>query len=395
MKKCFVRLQKLGGGAPKSIIEYLKILVSLDYNIYVAAQKDEEAIYRSYSSLCKSVMIKTDLGTLFNERKMYNLYRSIKEEISIIEKEKPDLIIVQGEVNAFFYSYICKNMSIPLIIIIAGGDLNPNKYLISGWEYGKVICFSEENQDVIQQYYPKDSISVISNRINNNNQYNDIEAHYTNIGRINILLVSRIVDSKIPSIYNFLSAFTQSGLQDKATIKIAGSGEKAQEFLNILKKRFGSQLDIQILGHIDDLTELFRWAHIVVGKGRSVIEPIMLNRIGCVIGDDGLSCICTRRSIDNLYHYNFAGRNIYYSDNENSIVHVIKELLNGTYKLEEIKENARLVEELYSSQYLAPKLINIIQTFSIGDKQNNKVFILPKYIEFFILKIQHKVMKSV
>lgn len=389
--KCIACLQTFGGGAPKSIYEYLKILVDKHFSIKVYAQPAEESIFQRYKETFDDVVIRNDLSILFERRKFYAFYKTIVEDYKCIRKEKPDLIIVQGEVNAFFYSHICRQENIPLIIIIAGGDLRSQRYLIKGWEYGQVVCFSEENKDVIKQYYPQELIHVISNRIHIDKPFECIEQHYSSLSYINILLVSRIDEDKISSIVNFLKFLIRDRNANKIVIKIAGSGRKEKELKSIVENEYGQYLNIQLLGHVDILAEEFEWAHIVVGKGRSVIEPIMMNRIGCIIGDDGSSCICTERSFDNLYHYNFSGRNIQFTDGENNLSEVVEKLLDHTYDMMKIREIGHIVSKEYSSSFLTSRFFHVFNLAKRTDNKKKKVHLFIKYLYFVMYKCVIKV----
>lgn len=395
--KCIVRLYILSGGAPKSIYEYLKILKEKKYEINVITEFDEDAILYKYQSAFDNVIEWYDIGHLVDEHKYICALKETKREYQLIKEMNPSIIIVQGGINGYFYSYMCEKMGIPLIIIIAGGDIKSQLYLAKGWNYGQLICFSKENKEAIQPFCDDTSIHVITNRISQKKRFYDIEKHYIIEDGINILIVSRIDEDKIQSIFSFLARI-EKAKTTKAfiNIRIAGKGGKEKELCERLCIINGEKTNIKIqyLGHIDNLESQFEWAHIVVGKGRSVIEPIMMNRIGCIIGDNGESCVCTERSFSNLLHYNFAGRNIKYTEDENDFTKVIQELIYGTYDIMQILKVGEMIEKAYSSDFLSAKFLEIIESMPVSKKKEKRVHIYKIFLSFMMRKIINKMVYS-
>ena len=388
--KCIVRQYVLGGGAPKSVFEYLMILKNRGYQVINLAIPDEDEILKKYQDNFGPTLIRNDVQACWDERKYISAYRELRYEFDLIKKEKADLVIAIGEGSGYFLSYLCKKMNIPCIIIIAGGDITKNSYLAKYWENKQVICFSEENKDVLLKYYPKDYIWVISNRIKISKVFSDIETHYSDLKEINILIISRIVPDKINSIYHFLEYLIKNVYRESLHIKIAGRGASADIFTERIKRDYATQLDIELIGHIDNLEPYYEWAHIVVGKGRSVIEPIMMNRIGCIIGEDGKAVICSESSLDNLYHYNFSGRNIDIQNNIDSVGYTLKSLIDGFYDFNSLKRCIVKVREKYETSYLHVKFGEVLDQSVKDIHKNSQAFIFLRYLKFCFLKLSHK-----
>ena len=329
---CIVRLYGLGGGAPRSLLQHLLIYSANGYNkITCMACKTDEYMYSEYQNNQLTIINRKSPSQLWNEHRYFAFLREYSWEIQHIKKIRPDLVIALDEINGALYSYICKQLGIPLIIYIPGGDLTLNKHLIELWNNCEVVCFSKENEDIIDRFFDQKHTHTISNRIEIKEVFLDLSAHYQVRNQIiHILLVSRITDEKIQSIYQFIHLLSKCASKDNPIqLRIAGKGEKEQElqlFCNTIDNEY---LSIQTLGQVNDLTEEFRWAHIVAGKGRSVIEPIMMNRIGCVIADNGDIQFCNQESFDNLYHYNFSGRQMVSMDSQSLMSKKIQKLTKG------------------------------------------------------------------
>lgn len=395
--KCFVRQYRLSGGAPKSLFQYLLILKKKGYSIYNLAVTGEKAVQESYDSAFGATVLRNDFEFLWDNKRYWSAYKELQWEYKEIFIQKPDIVIVLGAVNAAFYSQICKKLGIPLIIVIAGGDLSPTQYLIKFWDYGHVICFSEENREIIKKFCLDDRIYVIANRIFINRKFDDLKTHY-NIKNtpINILIISRITEGKIESIFHFLKNIKTLTTIGEINIKVAGGGDKLEELQRNISKYMSSTINISVLGHVVNLNPEYEWAHIVVGKGRSVIEPIMMNRIGAVIGDEGECLICNKNSFANLYHYNFAGRNLVQPDETNDLYQVIQNLRSNRFSLDTIVETANLVADFYSTEYLDKKLENVLSGIRISPNKNpNKVHLSWIFLRFLAAKIRNRLRKYI
>ncbi len=391
--KCFVRQHKLAGGAPWSIYEYLKVLKNEGYSIVDFVQPVEDNVLKTYTSEFGAPTKRKDFRQLCVEGNFIKAWNELLFELKTIEIEKPDLILAQGATNAFFYSYICEKMGVPLVIIIPGGDLSSQQYLVSKWvRFGNIICFSEENKDVIQKALNGNNVHVISNRISLKSSFGDFDQHYSlaEPESINILIVSRIVKYKLQSVYKLLNRLSLSDFHARIKVRIAGAGDKMKEFQRCVAEKYSDKIIVEILGHVNELVPEFEWAHIICGKGRSVIEPIMMNRIGCVIGEDGKSSVCTLRSFENLFHYNFAGRNISEFKGGCDIINVIKSLAEGSYDSSELARCVDMVKKYYSAEYLKDRFMRVVAHSQIEyGKVRPKLF--PRVVSFFFAEIKHRI----
>ena len=116
----------------------------------------------------------------------------------------------------------------------------------------------------------------------------------------------------------------------------------------------------------------------------------MMNRIGCVIGEDGKSSICTSSSFDNLYHFNFAGRNITAYLDENRFDKTVLSLLEGTYDINLLLDSVAVVDKHYSAEYLEEAFWSVIQ-HKRNTQVKRSVCILARCLEYFKIRLMHKI----
>lgn len=392
-KKCVVRQFGFGGGAPLSLFQHYLVLKRYGYDrIICLAHNSNDYLKVKYEETFGKIIDKKSPAELWDESKKRKVLLQYRWEYQFIRKEQPDLVIALGEFNAALYSYICKKMGIPLIVYIAGGTLNRRGPEIELWQNCEVICFSKENEDEIIKHYSQDHVHVISNRISITRRFDDIETHYqTEQPEIHVLITSRLADDKIQSIYSLIRLLSQCADEDAhIVVRIAGDGPMKEELLAFSSEMETPELQIQYLGHLDQLSEQFRWAHIAAGKGRSVIEPIMMNRIGCIIGEDGKIGFCNEKSFENIYHYNFAGRNLETEDSLQLMREMIEKIKKGDIRREEVIIPSELVNTYYSAEYLPEKLETVLDRLPLPKRQNHKAFLLLQYCRLIISKFKER-----
>lgn len=387
MLKCIARQFGFGGGAPLSLLQHYLILQKNGYDTIICiAHGSNDYLQEKYEKAFGTVIDRKSSAEHWNESEIIKSFLEYKWEYQLIRRERPDLVVALGEFNAALYSYICRKMGIPLIVYIAGGTLNNQGRVIKMWRDCEVICFSKENEDEIIKHFPQDHVHVISNRVSIAERFSDMKTHYqTEQQEIHVLITSRLADDKIQSIYSLIRQLSQCASEETLiSVRIAGGGPMKEELLDFCSKMSSAVLTIKYLGHIDELTEQFRWAHIAAGKGRSVIEPIMMNRIGCIIGEDGKIDFCNDKNFENIYHYNFSGRNLETQDSLKKIREMIEKIKKGAVADEDVITPSELVSIHYSAEYLPDKLKKVLDMLPAPKHRNAKAF-LPK--QFFCLII--------
>ena len=396
--KVLLRNIILSGGAPQSMLQYIRVLSSKKCSIKVIAQLSEPEIEKQYRIYSDELVEKDDFQSLFYKKKIKKLYCQLKNEYKELKNSKPDLVLALGEINGYFYGYFCERLGIPIITFLAGGDLAWQSFRFKSLKCKDYICFSKENEDLLKQFRKEvDRIHVISNRIMIKKQFGDVEEHYfvKKYDAVCILITSRIVDGKFDSIQFFLKNLEEvaSRIDFNIAVRIAGTGNREEDLRLVLDELSKKNLNVSLLGHVDDLTEQFEWAHIAVGKGRSVLEPIMMNRVGCVIGDNGELEIPDDCNLDRLYHYNFAGRNLVCDNPVDSLYNLVQAIYNG-YETEKILNISGKIRELYSAELLSEKFMRVVENVETPSKPKKKISILFLLFYFYYIHFKKKLLKN-
>lgn len=398
IKDIFFRGIYMNGGAPQSSFQYLKILKQDNYNLTIVFQKGKKSLENIYLENFENIVFDNYLGFYENSYRYFSLYRAVYKEFKEIRKNKPDLVISLGHLNGWFYSRFCEFLEIPCVLLIAGGDLNNGRCFLRNSHYSHIICFSQENKDVLADYNDEALISVISNRIYIKQKFDDIKSHYDFSAEqpANFLLTSRIDGDKYDSIVNFIDTLKSVASENrKISLVIAGDGNRIDELKKYADAVDNAHLTVEFAGHIDNLVPYFENAHIVVGKGRSVLEPVMMNRVGCVIGDDGRIETCTTKNFDNLYHYNFSGRNLQKEDPVAELTALIDSLVDGSFDFADFEQTVRLIDASYSSEYLPEKFHAVLD--SLEPPKETKKFVSPLLlvVKYIFLKLGRKLKRKV
>ncbi|MBC3888871.1 hypothetical protein GH810_11155 [Acetobacterium paludosum] len=367
--KVLIKLQRFAGGAPRSLLQYARALSDKGINIIAAGEAvPSDAIAENY----KKNEIAIYYLNRFNNRKVLHNILLLFQLYKLIMKEKPDSIITTDGLDATFCSMLGKYFNMGVIIIRAGGPDPFSDTLLSTWNDNQLVVFSEENREYyIKHHYNPNKIRLISNRIevsrdkNYENFYRLLE---NNEQTLSLLVISRLDKSKMNSILTMYKIIENLANEiNNIQLIVAGSGD-CSEFLsneaNKINQKFNGEL-IKLVGHVDNIQELILKSHLVFGKGRSVIEPIMMNRIGIVVGEDNEFSLCTGKSFENLYSYNFSGRNIIHRSGVDEIQQIIMDLRDGNYDYNNLINVADLVCLNYESIYLTDKLLPLIEQKSI------------------------------
>lgn len=396
-RKVLFRGIKFGGGAPKSSYQYLQIMKQDGYTVCVFSQELENSIKETYEQAFDKVIVKDYPGDLWDRRDFSGLYQLMRSEYKFLKKEKPGLVIILGHFNAFFYTWFCNSLQIPAMILIAGGDLSAGIHLLKGCPCDHIVCFSEENRDVLLECCDNNKITVIPNRIKLKKVFEDAEDHYDlqSTDSINVLFTSRISSDKYDSITKFIEIADRVADENrKVCLVIAGGGEHLDKLKEFVASIDNPYLGIDIKGHIDDLIPEFKKAHIVVGKGRSVIEPIMMNRVGCVMGNDGKIELCTTENFESLYHYNFSGRNLNCDDPERVLRDLLDSVSDGTFDTGSMKAVAEVTKRYYSAEYLSDKFHFVLENMKHEKRRIKHISVLLLVLKLILTKLRQKKKKG-
>ena len=386
------RGMSLGGGAPKSAYQYLRILKQDGHRISVIMQEREQGLKELYEREFGALTVMPNVVDLFEKRAFIRLYRQLCAEYKALKANKPDLVFAFGTVYPFFYGRFCRELQIPCIQFIAGGDLAPTRLFLKNVEWCHSLCFSEENRDVLRRYMSDRHISVISNRIELKKKFSDLPEHISTAKNgIRILLTSRISQDKYESVIGFIDTLCRAAYgKMPVTLVVAGGGDKLDSLKKYVSDLENPFVNIEVKGHLDNLVPEFERAHLVVGKGRSVLEPVMMNRPGCVIGDDGSVEPCTPENFDHLYHYNFSGREAQRNDYVAVLSRILDSLVNNTLDIEKVLCAAQLAREQYSAEYLREKLYAALDSVEFKPERKFHIPVAVRLAEFAFIRLMQK-----
>ncbi len=387
---------RLSGGAPRSELQYIKILNADGHRLTALVQDGNSRLKDEYIDATDSLICGNDISKFLLSNDYLKAYKTLKYNFRFIEENSFDLVLVDGFLNDYFFGDFCRQKGLTVVTFIAGGDLSIYEYALPYCRSDHFVCFSKENKEVLRKFFDEDKITVISNRIEIAKRF-DVEEHYKldKNGTVNIFIASRLHNDKYDSVANFIDTVNFVAAESrKISLTIAGDGNRLGDLKKYAESIGNPNLNIELVGHIDNLVPYFEKAHIVVGKGRSVLEPIMMNRIGCVIGDDGKIEVCTTKNFDNLYHYNFSGRNLQKDNPVDELITLIDSLVDGTFDFADFEETVRLIDFSYSSEYLPEKFYAVLDSIEPPKKTGKYVSPLFLVIKYIFLKIGRKLKRK-
>lgn len=366
--KVLIKNHIFAGGAARSLLQYAKILIDNGAVVIAAGEITSDGVVNNYKENGIRVY---DIYAFYRRNFLKNIILLFKF-YKLVFDERPDIIITTDDLNAAFCSLIGRCLNIKVIIVRAGGNDPASDGLLKTWNCNQIIVFSMENKDYfIRHNYDLNRIKLISNRIEANSDVH-YEEFYQKLGnndeKIVLLIISRLEEGKLNSIlttFNIVECLAKK--INNIQLMVAGTGSSEGLIRNRAAKinnKFNNEI-IKMLGHVDEIQDIIMKSHLVFGKGRSVIEPVMMNRLGVVVGEDNKFSICTLDSFDNLYKYNFAGRNIKINTEIGEIYELISKLIKNEYDFSNFLKVNALVRESFDSVHLREKLLPLI-------KPNNK-----------------------
>lgn len=362
MEKILIKLEAYSGGAPNSLLEYGKILNELGHKVISAGEFKHKSIVERYND----AGIETYNIPYVNNRQIFKSIKLAFELYNFCKDKNITMVCSASARDTFYMSRISNLIGFRYLPIIAGGNLNNKIDLIKNLHNHKFICFSEENKrDLVRAGHVEENINVISNRINIEEDKNWIK-HYSDYSKtIKIVFISRLDSEKTKSILNAIEIVEWIAKQgENVVLKIVGNGsefENVKQMVKITNDKIGKSI-IEVLGHVDDTKTVYYDAHVIMGKGRSVIEPMMYNRVGVVIDDENDFAICNIQNIEQLYFHNFSGRNILEKHSKEQLLDLIRNIRNNQLDYISLYRDFEEVRKKYHSKYLSEKFLPIFNS---------------------------------
>lgn len=356
-----------GGGAPKSLLEYIKVAKKNNFDVVVVGEFTQEP--KDYIENNIKII---DLE-YFEIKKPFKSLLILKNYLEIIKEERPIIIHTITEVNCYFHKIISKVTNIPIIYNIPAGKVNKFTAKVMGDE--ELLVFSEENKlELIKNGYNENKITVISNRMDTSNSNDKFLDHYNQIRNrdleIKFLLISRLSDDKFKSVKYIINLVKKLN-KDKYNVKldVLGDGKHFNYFVERAKevnKEFNREV-ILLHGFKHNVLDFIEESHFVFGKGRSVLDGILNSRISFVVSEEDTICHCNLKTFDNLRTYNFAGRNLEYESSYHELIDLITKLVESNIDLNYLKELKNVTRKYYDIEFAEKKILNL---YKITDNTN-------------------------
>lgn len=386
--KILIKNSRFSGGGARSMLEFAKS-VNDNNEIMVFGKYVEEPKYYY------------DAGIKTKDFENFKVYRPITNIINLnklykaITSYAPDIIIATGT-ECYSLRLLKDFIDVPVVYMWQGGVVH---YVLPKFlKDESIILFSKENVDQMVNYgYDEKNVYLISNRIHVPDMVN-LCREVSPVNKkcyeksIKCALISRIDTDKIKSIKYTLDIFNSIAL-DNVYLDIIGDGERMEDvkkICNEINNKHGKEV-ITLKGYVSDVNKIIHKYDVFFGKGRSVIEPILHGKIGIVVSEDNKMCICDDNSFEELWYYNFSGRNLSKTTSEEELAELFGSILENSLDNDKFIKSSIFIDENYNSKYLGEKFSSVLEitekNFRLGKKNRffTKVIFCLRYIYLYFL----------
>ncbi len=384
-----MKLSKFSGGAPISMLEYAKIF---------RGEGDSVKIIGEFSFNEKKFQDeKFDTYSLreFNSKTPIQNIKSLRQLIKLIEHDRPDLLVMCTIQDCIYGSLLQNLISVPILCIIPGGEVPT--YTPKHLERLNMIVFSEENKNALKYLGLNTSlITVLPNRF----KFND--ANLKSIKDVdssdcNVLLISRLDNSKKHSIFYSMDLIKQLNVESSSNsvvMRILGDGEIADEV-----KSYANQINngcnkkiIFIEGYRDDVINYINNSHIILGKGRCIIDSLYYGRYALVVNEEKKYKICNEVSYEQLRENNFSGRGLLNPDNLSDLKGIISDINMGNYDNKELENLSLKINRDYS---IDTAINSILTKRKVAQEERvintSKLNFVLQFIQFYAKILKSKI----
>lgn len=371
--KILFKNRSFGGGAPKSLLAYIKIareagmdVVSLGAFNYDPVDYTENAIRT------------LNIPYFILQKPIYN-FRVLKQYLSLIKKEQPDIIHATTLYNLYFQYIVEKLTGIPTIYMIPGGQVSAfaGKILSTVLKNKKLLVYSEENRLELLSYEVRDeNIIVIPNRIDFKEiELDDVQfSAYKNRqvqDTVKTLMITRFSETKINSI-RYTIELTKQLAMDKMPVEltILGSGFYLDEIkaeAELINREVGKNI-IHLPGYQNNVQDFVREAHIIYGKGRSVIDGIVQKKLSAVVNEENQLFLCTSENFKKLSDYNLTGRNELDATGYEELNETIRKINTNSIQFKELDNLYHITQSIYDINVVKDDIIEMYN--QAADKKN-------------------------
>lgn len=374
------------GGAPQSHLQYAKIAKKNKYEVISIGEKSSNnSIVDEYHKNG----IKTINLERFHIKNIVKNFKILLQYLGYIYKIKPDLIHSITSHNNCYNYLIHKLTNIPIVYTIPGGKVSPfiTSVISKTLEDETIIVFSEENREsLLSKENENLDIRVITNRMSfKDTNYKTPVCSSPN--KVELLIISRLDNDKIQSI-NYIIDCTLRLIDSNipVALTIAGGGSllhQVRDRADKINEKYQESI-FNVRGHVSNISSLVQQAHIVFGKGRSVLDGIKENRIGIVVNENNKMYLCKEDNLEELSNYNLTGRNEYQleeftmNDLKKLCVNVLKNKISFS-RLDKIKVK---MKKKYDIRYSEEEIIKIYKNNI--EQSSNEIIYKPSIAKTFL-----------
>ena len=387
--KIVFKVRGFGGGAPLSMLEYMKILKGKNEVVamgsyYVNQNRYEEA------------GIQTVDMPAFKPPAVFGNLKASRRVKEFLLAYKPDLYVGWTSGEAVFGRLLCKKLGIPFLMMFTGGEVP--SYFGKAVNFEPIFVFSEENKhDLILQGYDEKDIQVISNRMVFEKEISPAVRHYSKSKEyVELLMPTRVATTKWNSILKGIEIVEKANQRDIPTkLIIVGEGDRVDQLNELIREvnQKNKKTIVEYSGYVSNIIPCFEKADVVLGKARSVIEPICMGRVGLIVGEGRKVWISRKKGIENIYANNFSGRNMEKKATIEEILDMLEKIQKAEIDVQELKEVGEWIREKYDIHYAEDRIEAAFQQVVNGyrqDRQPKKFCYAWEYAKAYVYIFSYK-----
>jgi len=370
------------GGAPRSLLAHAKAARNAGHVVIGTIGRDEDASFISDAGIDVRVIPNFVMG-----RPLYNMQLLLRWR-SFLTHEKPQLLHANRPVQCKFLAVVSILTGVKFLPAQAGGvarqaDIIP----LQGFP---VLVYSSENMEQYSKCgFDKSDIHVIRNRIAEPEEQTEHEG--INDAELQILCIGNFKEGTVGGIKSLLLAIGRNSINVSRRFKLLLAGaditpdrhltKDIEQLVARTNQSLGRRGKVTWLNWVDDLSSLYIRANVVVGKGRSVLQPAMMGKIAFVLSERGFVTRIKRSEYDVLSAYNFSGRGALCDDTKDflAMLQSVDDETHAHYLFDrEARSIAGEIRNDYSVSFLRLSLERVYDTVS---RQTQPATSLKRYAQ--------------
>lgn len=366
MKNILLCCNKMGiGGVETVILNQITAFTRKGYNVYVVAEKG------LYSDKVE------ELGGKFIEVEF--------PEENDINKERVNKLINIIKEKQITEIHIHKYQCIPSVLVAAyitgipyfayeHGIKDTKKYYT--WKYPlykamfpiyfnnayKIIAITPKVAEMTKNEYhlKEEKYVIVHNGIDFNIYKNNSPNYNDSINKV--LIVSRIDEEKLTTIYNGIDVFKQLlKINPNAQLYIVGGGNEEDKVIKYLDEAGlkytykDEETTVKLLGNQTDVSKYLKETDIFLGVDRCALEAIAMKVPVIITGYDGIKGLLTTQNMNVAMEENFSGFNMSTITSEECLKDILFLKENKRKIVDKVYEVARENLDCYNNYITMPE----------------------------------------